>query len=337
MAKSPDAFRTISEVAEWLDTQPHVLRFWESKFTQVKPVKRAGGRRYYRPNDMLLLGGIKRLLHDDGMTIKGVQKILREHGIRHVSAMSSPLDQDDLGGLDAGLDTGPAMDDSVLDTPPQEAPVDTGTILPFQGRTVKDGLKETPSAPPTPSTAIKEPAETPAESASGPSSVETAADTDAAEEAPRSGIDKTVVAKQDAPATSAPAKPPRIENDSMPSFVRRSVSPATPSSDVSDPDPAPVEPAATVQASADSVTNTVTDGVPGQSDQADETENTPAAPRPRIVVVPEDCEDSAPASSGLLGDIAKGGPLATGSLGEISRLLDRLDDWRSGQGQHPSE
>ena len=88
MAKSRDAFRTISEVAEWLDTPAHVLRFWESRFSQVKPVKRAGGRRYYRPSDMLLLGGIRRLLHDDGITIKGVQKILRERGIRHVIALS---------------------------------------------------------------------------------------------------------------------------------------------------------------------------------------------------------------------------------------------------------
>jgi len=92
MVKSADAFRTISEVAEWLDTPAHVLRFWESKFSQVKPVKRAGGRRYYRPVDMELLGGIKRLLHDDGMTIKGVQKILREQGIKHVAAMSPVLD-----------------------------------------------------------------------------------------------------------------------------------------------------------------------------------------------------------------------------------------------------
>ncbi|MYM54393.1 MerR family transcriptional regulator [Thalassovita mangrovi] len=92
MAKSPDAFRTISEVAEWLDRPAHVLRFWESKFTQIKPVKRAGGRRYYRPQDMLLLGGIKKLLHDDGMTIKGVQKLLRENGVQHVAALSQPLD-----------------------------------------------------------------------------------------------------------------------------------------------------------------------------------------------------------------------------------------------------
>lgn len=90
--KSPDAFRTISEVADWLGVQPHVLRFWESKFSQVRPVKRAGGRRYYRPNDMLLLGGIRKLLHEDGLTIKGAQKVLREEGMSHVAAMSQPLD-----------------------------------------------------------------------------------------------------------------------------------------------------------------------------------------------------------------------------------------------------
>ena len=74
MNKSPEAFRTISEVAETLDVPPHVLRFWETRFTQVKPVKRGGGRRYYRPEDVRLLRGIRGLLYDDGMTIKGVQK-----------------------------------------------------------------------------------------------------------------------------------------------------------------------------------------------------------------------------------------------------------------------
>lgn len=88
MAKSADAFRTISEVADWLEVPAHVLRFWESKFSQVKPVKRAGGRRYYRPADMRLLAGIKILLHDQGMTIKAVQKMLREEGVRHVSALA---------------------------------------------------------------------------------------------------------------------------------------------------------------------------------------------------------------------------------------------------------
>lgn len=94
MEKSPEAFRTISEVAEWLDVPTHVLRFWESRFAQVKPVKRAGGRRYYRPSDMRLIGGIKKLLHEDGMTIRGVQKLLREEGVKYVSAYSRPLDSD---------------------------------------------------------------------------------------------------------------------------------------------------------------------------------------------------------------------------------------------------
>ena len=91
MEKSPEAFRTISEVADLLDTPAHVLRFWESRFPQVRPVKRAGGRRYYRPGDVALLAGIKKLLHDDGLTIRGVQKILREQGIRHVSGLAAPL------------------------------------------------------------------------------------------------------------------------------------------------------------------------------------------------------------------------------------------------------
>ena len=91
MNKSPDAFRTIREVSEWLDTPAHVLRFWESKFSQIRPVKRAGGRRYYRPNDMMLLGGIKRLLHEDGHTIKRVQRMLGANGVKSVIALSQPL------------------------------------------------------------------------------------------------------------------------------------------------------------------------------------------------------------------------------------------------------
>lgn len=94
MAKAKDAFRTISEVAEWMDTPTHVLRFWESKFSQIKPVKGAGGRRYYRPADMELLGGIKHLLHEEGMTIKGTQKLLREKGLKHVAALGISLSAD---------------------------------------------------------------------------------------------------------------------------------------------------------------------------------------------------------------------------------------------------
>jgi DNA-binding transcriptional MerR regulator len=95
MEKSADAFRTISEVAEHLATPAHVLRFWESRFPQIKPVKRAGGRRYYRPSDVALLEGIKRLLHSDGVTIRGVQKILREQGVRHVAGLAEePSDEE---------------------------------------------------------------------------------------------------------------------------------------------------------------------------------------------------------------------------------------------------
>lgn len=84
-AKSPEAFRTISEVASELDVPQHVLRFWESRFAQIKPTKRAGGRRYYRPEDVDLLRGIRTLLYSDGYTIKGVQKVLRDKGVRFVA------------------------------------------------------------------------------------------------------------------------------------------------------------------------------------------------------------------------------------------------------------
>ena len=84
MNKAPDAFRTISEVAEELDLPQHVLRFWESRFAQIKPMKRGGGRRYYRPDDVDLLRGIRHLLYGEGYTIRGVQRILREQGARFV-------------------------------------------------------------------------------------------------------------------------------------------------------------------------------------------------------------------------------------------------------------
>jgi DNA-binding transcriptional MerR regulator len=82
--KAPDAFRTISEVADDLDVPQHVLRFWESRFTQIRPMKRAGGRRYYRAEDVDLLRGIRQLLYGEGYTIRGVQRILKEHGVKFV-------------------------------------------------------------------------------------------------------------------------------------------------------------------------------------------------------------------------------------------------------------
>ena len=95
MSKSEKAFRNISEVSDWLETPTHVLRFWESKFSQIKPTKRAGGRRYYRPKDMLLIGGIKQLLHIEGHTIKGAKQVLREKGINYVVGLSKPIVSED--------------------------------------------------------------------------------------------------------------------------------------------------------------------------------------------------------------------------------------------------
>ncbi|MCD2360137.1 MerR family transcriptional regulator [Sulfitobacter mediterraneus] len=136
MAKSPDAFRTISEVADWLGIQAHVLRFWESKFTQVKPIKRAGGRRYYRPADMMLLGGIKQLLHEDGLTIKGVQKILREEGMSHVAEMSPPLDELTLQQI--GEDTSVLQQAEVPVTIAEEP---KGVVLSFETKSPEDDIK----------------------------------------------------------------------------------------------------------------------------------------------------------------------------------------------------
>lgn len=136
MAKAKDAFRTISEVADWLDTPTHVLRFWESKFSQIKPVKGAGGRRYYRPADMDLLGGIKQLLHEDGLTIKGTQKLLREKGVKHVATLGPSTS-----------DPAPASDpvtEPVLETPAAVAPA---PVEPTQEAFSLDVKSQTPTAP----------------------------------------------------------------------------------------------------------------------------------------------------------------------------------------------
>ncbi len=96
MDKSPDAFRTISEAAEELDLPQHVLRFWETRFPNIKPLKRGGGRRYYRPEDVLLLRGIRHLLYEQGFTIKGVQRILKDQGPRYVIAVGEGKGLDEI-------------------------------------------------------------------------------------------------------------------------------------------------------------------------------------------------------------------------------------------------
>jgi DNA-binding transcriptional MerR regulator len=88
--KAPEAFRTISEVATELDVPQHVLRFWESRFREIRPMKRGGGRRYYRPDDVDLLRGIRHLLYGEGYTIRGVQRLLREQGLRFVQSVWQP-------------------------------------------------------------------------------------------------------------------------------------------------------------------------------------------------------------------------------------------------------
>jgi len=101
--KAPDAFRTISEVAQELDIPQHVLRFWETRFSQIKPMKRSGGRRYYRPDDVDLLKGIRRLLYGEGYTIRGVQRILKEHGIKSVQGLADSSAAVSFGALEETL------------------------------------------------------------------------------------------------------------------------------------------------------------------------------------------------------------------------------------------
>ena len=103
MDKAPDAFRTISEVADDLDIPQHVLRFWETRFAQIKPMKRSGGRRYYRPDDVDLLKGIRRLLYGEGYTIRGVQRILKEHGIKSVQSLADSSAAVSFGALEEAL------------------------------------------------------------------------------------------------------------------------------------------------------------------------------------------------------------------------------------------
>ncbi len=116
MEKSPDAFRTISEAADELDLPQHVLRFWETRFSQIKPLKRGGGRRYYRPDDVQLLRGIRYLLYDEGFTIKGVQKILKENGARHVITIG------ETGAIEPVVPVGGNGDSDVIEAPQLAAP-----------------------------------------------------------------------------------------------------------------------------------------------------------------------------------------------------------------------
>jgi DNA-binding transcriptional MerR regulator len=132
MEKSPDAFRTISEVADDLDLPQHVLRFWETRFTQIKPLKRGGGRRYYRPQDVELIKGIRHMLYDQGYTIKGVQKLLRDNGNQFLVAIGSG----NLAAVEAMMTS--------LSASPRSSP--TGVSSGWESRTMKARFSRTPQS-----------------------------------------------------------------------------------------------------------------------------------------------------------------------------------------------
>src|SRR5690349_13808438 len=144
MSKTAEAFRTISEVAGELDVPKHVLRFWEARFPQIRPMKRGGGRRYYRPEDMELLRGIRALLHAEGYTIRGVQKILREHGIDQVKAAARRAAQATAEGQLAARKRGrKAISGPAARTTPQPAaPAEQEIALPDRKSQVLAAIRE---------------------------------------------------------------------------------------------------------------------------------------------------------------------------------------------------
>ncbi len=160
MDKSPEAFRTISEVAEALETPAHVLRFWESRFPQIRPVKRAGGRRYYRPSDVALLTGIKRLLHEEGLTIRGVQKILREQGVRHVSGQGEEPSAEEIA-LEAAMAV--EVEEAEIPPAPEPTPEEAAeaTAAALAAALGAPPEEEAPSAAEGPTTEEPEPAALP--------------------------------------------------------------------------------------------------------------------------------------------------------------------------------
>ncbi len=130
LEKSPDAFRTISEAAEELDVPAHVLRFWESKFAQISPLKRAGGRRFYRPQDLALLRGIKHLLYSEGFTIKGAKKFIKDNGVASIVEL----------GKNPNREIARAVD--TADVEARQDPIPKGTPSDRSNREIKDVIQE---------------------------------------------------------------------------------------------------------------------------------------------------------------------------------------------------
>ena len=290
MGKSPDAFRTISEVADWLDTQAHVLRFWESKFTQVKPVKRAGGRRYYRPADMLLLGGIKKLLHDDGMTIKGAQKLLREKGTKYVSGLSQPLE----GHTESDIQE---AEIDLVEVSPQEE--ERGTVLSFERPETTPAVEEDASH-----------TDGMAEAKSPPAPQQDDQDGDlfslAGEEIPATEPDRTSTedtAAEDMPLADTEDTPAPQETDpeTVPSFVQRLT-----------PKPATGEDTADTEAKQ-------TEQPPQPSETKGDIPDSPDTEQ-----ADPDADDPHEPGLSLLADIATMTGIAAENHTETAALLDRL-------------
>lgn len=304
MPKSADAFRTISEVADWLETPAHVLRFWESKFSQVKPVKRAGGRRYYRPADMKLLGGIKKLLHDDGMTIKGVQKVLRDHGVAYVSDMSQPLgDAADDVPVDHREPEPPVSKPAILRpvTPADPAPIED--TVPASQPDPKDTAKEAPRAvePAPPLPFVPDPEPEPVQNT-----------------APE--VETSTAAKQDPePAAPVSAQPPEPEPQEKLNFPETAPPPPLPSfrqrRQQEDDPPASLT------------------GATEEKKEVEETDSgSPMIPEPvlppRVIAVPDDPPDDIAADPGVLSRIARlPHPL---TLAQAARLKELVKQLRSG-------
>ena len=310
MPKSADAFRTISEVADWLETPAHVLRFWESKFSQVKPVKRAGGRRYYRPTDMLLLGGIKKLLHDDGMTIKGVQKILREQGVKHVSGMSQPLEE--------GLESYDASSGITLDAEP--AVPDSATVVNFKSSSTKPeiaelaaGLEDEPAYADDSDTAAK-PDQAP----------DTLAGTgeDALPEGASAALDDTT--PEQAPDTLAGGAPDGVEDTVLNALANTDELPPEGAAAEASQDPVMPSFLRHREAESDSTDDTAPPDDVETPQVATPQEDEPAA-APAQVEVPEDPTDDLKADPGLLSRLlSRKDGVDPSTAKALAPLMDRL-------------
>ena len=306
MDKSPDAFRTISEVAEWLGVQAHVLRFWESKFTQVKPVKRAGGRRYYRPADMELLGGIKKLLHDDGLTVKGVQKILGSEGVAHVSSLSQEL-------CDVSRDAVEQMAPAVV----QDAdPI----IVPFKSAAAQTEPELVEALAPEPASALvtveasADPDPAAVESvASEPDPVPEPATESATE--PEGAIDQIIAPPPDTPKPASLA-PPVEDRPILPSFLHR-------------PAPEPIsEPAP--EATPDAASEPLAEPAFASKRPEPAPEPEPKPQKSLVVDAPDPpAEDEIAYTKGPLAHLAGLDRLTSTEIAEIAPLARELQAWLS--------